>query len=332
MSGLIKNDKIFIAGHRGLVGNALVSSLLRQGYTNIVSASRVELDLRDAHAVKAFLKAHKPDVVVVAAAKVGGIHANNTYRADFIFDNLQIQNNLIWGSHENDVRSLCFLGSSCIYPRMAPQPMPEECLLTSPLEFTNRPYAVAKIAGLELVSSLRQQYSRNYFSVMPTNLYGPGDNFHPENSHVLPAFIQRFWQAKLEKQKSLKIWGTGKALREFMYVDDCADAIVHLLKTIKLDSFQALDIGKQGWSHINVGSGQEVSISQLAQAVAKAIGFEGPVEHDLTKPDGTPRKLLDISLLRQLGWAPRISLEEGLARTCAWYSDLIEKNPTALRR
>jgi GDP-L-fucose synthase len=255
----------------------------------------------------------------VAAALVGGIHANNTYRSEFIYQNLQIQNNIIWSAHELGINNLIFLGSSCIYPRQAPQPMPEGCLLTGPLEYTNRPYAIAKIAGMELVNCIRQQYGRNYFSVMPTNLYGPGDNFHPENSHVMPALIRRFVEAKAQNAAEVVIWGSGTPLREFLHVDDCADAIVHLMETVKNGSLETLPPARDGWYHVNVGSGSEVSIADLAQTVSDAVGFKGKLVFDRSKPDGTPRKLMDNSLLRGLGWTPKISLKEGVQSTVKWY-------------
>ncbi len=332
MDGLRNSDKIFVAGHRGLVGGAIVNSLRRSGFNNILARTRDELDLTNTEKVQAFFKQENPDVVIIAAARVGGIHANNTYRADFIYDNLQIQTNLIWGAHLNDVRRVCFLGSSCIYPRLAPQPMPENCLLTSELEYTNRPYALAKIAGLELVSTLRQQYQRDYFSVMPTNLYGPGDNFHPQNAHVLPALILRFWEAREKNAPQVVIWGSGKPFREFMYVDDCADAIVHLLRVTNQKTFDNTPVGKLGWSHVNVGTGQEISIAEVAQAVAAAVGYKGEIVQDTSMPDGTPRKLLDTSFLRSLGWQPKTTLQEGLAKTVAWFADVYKSNPKLLRK
>jgi len=331
MAGLLKNDKIFVAGHLGLAGSNIVNCLRRHGYHNLLMKPRAELDLRDMRAVYEFFKASSPDVIVVAAAKVGGIHANNTYRADFIYDNLQIQTNLIWGAHEHNIRRLAFLGSTCVYPRNAPQPMKETDLLSSGLEYTNRPYAIAKIAGLELVNSLRSQYSRDYFSVMPTNLYGPGDSFHPENAHVLPALIQRFWEAKTTNQPSVTIWGSGKPLREFMFAEDCADAIVHLLENVNSKTFNDTEIGKLGWSHVNVGSGDEISIAELAKLIAKTVGYEGQIIQDASKPDGTPRKLTDTTFLKSLGWKPKTPLAEGLKRTVEWYADVFQTNQDKIR-
>jgi GDP-L-fucose synthase len=321
MGNLHSDSKIYIAGHRGLIGSALVRNLKGRGYTNIIGRSRQELDLLDNTKTKEFLVAEKPDAVIVAAALVGGIHANNTYRSEFIWQNLQIQNNLIWTSHELGIQNLIFLGSSCIYPRQAPQPMQEGCLLTGPLEYTNRPYAIAKIAGMELVNCIRQQYGRNYFSVMPTNLYGPGDNFHPENSHVMPALIRRFVEAKTANSPEVVIWGSGTPLREFLHVDDCADAIAHLLKTVKIGSMEVLSPAKDGWHHVNVGSGSEVSIADLAHTIADAVGYKGKLIFDRTKPDGTPRKLMDNTVLRSLGWTPKIGLKEGVQATVKWYVD-----------
>lgn len=315
------SDKIFVAGHRGLVGSAIVEVLEKRGYKNIITRTRDELNLLDTAAVDQFYAAEKPDFVFVAAAKVGGILANNTYRADFIWENLQIQNNLIWGAHKADVRQLVFLGSSCIYPKEAPQPMPETCLLTGPLEYTNRPYALAKIAGLELVNSLRLQYGRDYFSVMPTNLYGPRDNFHPENSHVLPALIRRFVEAVETGAKEVVIWGSGEPRREFMYSLDCADAIVFLAEKMDQKSWEDLPQVKAGFFHINVGTGEDITIRELAQCIAETVGYKGEIKFDRSKPDGTMRKLLDISELHRKGWAPRWSLISGVDATKKWYRD-----------
>lgn len=315
------NDKIFVAGHRGLVGSAILKTLREQGFTNIVTRSRQELDLRDTQAVHLFYKTEQPDVVFAAAAKVGGIIANNTYRADFIQENLLIQNNLIWGAHLHDVGKLVFLGSSCIYPKLAPQPMREDCLLTSELEFTNRSYAIAKIAGLELVDALRRQYGRDYFSVMPTNLYGPGDNFHPENSHVIPGLIRRFVTAQKNQDPSIAIWGTGKPFREFLYSMDCADGIVFLAKTVTKRTFERTYLDEKKWSHINVGYGEDVSIAELSSLMARLTGFKGRITFDSSKPDGTPRKLMDSSLIRSLGWKPKTNLETGLALSIDWFKN-----------
>ena len=319
MALMKQDDKIFVAGHRGLIGSSIMNVLRERGYENVVTRSRAELNLLNGEAVADFFAAEKPDIVFLAAAKVGGIQANNNYRADFIFENLQVQNNVIWHSHLNNVRRLVFLGSSCIYPRQAPQPMRENALLTSHLEYTNRPYAIAKIAGLELVNALRSQYGRDYFSVMPTNLYGPGDNFHPENSHVLPALIRRICAAKDGKASEVTIWGSGRPKREFMYSKDCADAIVYLAETLDGETFKGPIFQDENWSHINIGSGQEVSIAELAHLIAKVVGFKGEVNFDITKPDGTQRKLLDTGVLRGLGWEPKTALENGIRTSVEWF-------------
>jgi len=317
-TGLRREDKIFVAGHRGLVGNALVEVLEQKGYKNIITRTRQELDLCNQAAVDGFYEEVKPDVVFMAAAKVGGIHANNTYRADFIGENLQIQNNVIWGAHKANVRRLVFLGSSCIYPRNCPQPMKEEYLLTGELEYTNRPYAIAKIAGLELVNSIRQQYGRDWFSVMPTNLYGPRDNFHPENSHVLPALLRRFEEARISNAESVTVWGTGKPRREFMYSLDCAAAIVALAESQKLETVFSEKFNKR-WSHVNVGVGEDVSIRDLASTIAKVVGYSGEVLFDTSKPDGPVQKLQDISILDMLNIQKKSCLDEGLKNTLKWY-------------
>lgn len=327
MACVQKSDRIFVAGHKGLVGSALVKTLKQRGYENLILRSRKELDLENSQAVRAFYEKEKPNVVFVAAAKVGGIYANNTYRADFISQNLSIQNNVIWGAHLASVHRLIFLGSSCIYPREAPQPMPETCLLTGPLEYTNRPYAIAKIAGLELVQSIRKQYGRDYFSVMPTNLYGPQDRFDPEESHVIPALIQRFHHASVSGEKTVKVWGSGKPLREFMFSLDCADAIVFLAEKLSKEALDNSAIGKAGWSHMNVGSGQEVSIKHLAKLIAQVTKYKGQIEFDSSKPDGVKQKLLDSGFLHSLGWKPHSSLEQGLEETCSWYEKSVEQAP-----
>lgn len=289
-----------MAGHRGMVGSAVVRALGRRGFENILTATRAELDLTNQAAVFEFLGERRPAAVVIAAAKVGGIHANSTYPAEFIYENLALEANLVEGSYRAGVKRVCFLGSSCIYPKEADQPMREDALLTGPLEETNEAYAIAKIAGLKLCEFYRRQYGVVYHSAMPTNLYGTGDNYHPENSHVLPALIRRFHEAKVAGVDSVLMWGTGNPLREFLHADDCAEGIVHLLL---MDNPPDL---------VNVGSGEEISIKDLAHLVAKVVGFEGRIEHDLSKPDGTMRKLMDSSVLRGTGWEPKISLEEGI--------------------
>lgn len=312
------NDKIFIAGHRGLVGSAIVEVLKERGYKNILTKTRDELDLLDQNMVSDFMQSEKPDVVFVAAAKVGGIHANNTYRADFIAENIQIQNNVILSAKQADVRKLVFLGSSCIYPRNCSQPMKEQYLLTGELEYTNRPYAIAKIAGLEMVNTIRQQYGKDWFSVMPTNLYGPGDNFHPENSHVLPALIRRFEEAKQSNAKLVTIWGTGTPKREFMYSIDCANAIVSLAEHPNLQ--EAFDRHFDGrWSHINIGVGEDISIADLSRKIATTVGFTGDIQFDSTKPDGTPRKLQSVDLMKSLVDIKYTSLNTGLGITLEYF-------------
>ncbi|MBA4294095.1 GDP-fucose synthetase [bacterium] len=297
---LDSSSLIYVAGHRGMVGSAVVRALGRRGFGNILTSTRAELDLTDQAAVFGFLGEHRPAAVVIAAAKVGGIHANSTYPAEFIYENLALEANLVEGSYRAGVKRVCFLGSSCIYPKEAAQPMREDALLTGPLEETNEAYAIAKIAGLKLCEFYRRQYGVVYHSAMPTNLYGTGDNYHPENSHVLPALIRRFHEAKVAGAESVVMWGTGNPLREFLHADDCAEGIVHLLL---MDNPPDL---------VNVGSGEEISIRDLAHLVAKVVGFEGRIEHDLSKPDGTMRKLMDSSVLRGTGWKPKISLEEGI--------------------
>ncbi len=319
---LSKSARIFVAGDRGLVGSALVERLQKAEYTNILTRTRQDLDLSDEAAVRKFFADARPEGVFIAAAKVGGIHANNVYRADFIHENLLIQNNLIWASHLNKVQRVVFLGSSCIYPREAPQPMPETCLLSGPLEYTNRPYALAKIAGIELIDSLRKQYGHDYFSAMPTNLYGPRDNFHPENSHVLPALLRKFVEATQRGDKTVCVWGSGNPRREFMYSEDCADAIVHLFETLSKEQLDKSEVGKAGWSHVNVGTGTDVSIRELAEAIAAATGFKGEIVFDPSKPDGTMRKLLDVSFLRELGWKSKVTLNEGVRKTLDWYDSV----------
>jgi len=304
--------KIFVAGHRGMVGSAICRQLQKKSDVEIITRARNELDLCDQRNVHEFMQSEKPDEVILAAAKVGGIHANNTYPAEFIYQNLQIQNNVIHAAHLNNVQKLLFLGSSCIYPRAVEQPMKEDALLTGVLEPTNEPYAIAKIAGIKMCESYNRQYGRDYRSVMPTNLYGPGDNYHPENSHVLPALIRRFHEAKVNKQDEVVVWGSGRPKREFLYVDDMAEAslFVH-----NLDMETLLRASKPMLSHINVGTGTDVTIRQLAETVKEVVGFKGEIIFDSTKPDGTPRKLLDLDKLKLLNWTHTISLHEGIKNT-----------------
>jgi GDP-L-fucose synthase len=310
--------KIFVAGHAGMVGSAIMRRLESLGYTNIVAASRAELDLLDPSAVRKFFRANRPEQVYIAAARVGGISANNTRPADFIWDNLVIEANLMKAAHDNDVQRLLFLGSSCIYPKLAAQPIREDSLLTGTLEPTNEPYAVAKIAGIKLCESFNRQFGRDYRSVMPTNLYGPGDNFHPEYAHVIPALLRRFHEATQTNTKSVTIWGSGKPRREFLHVDDMAAASIHVME---LDPEAYWSAASPMLSHINVGSGQDCTIAELAQLVAEVTGFRGSIEFDPSKPDGTPRKLLDISRLQALGWSAGISLSDGLKDAYAWFLD-----------
>lgn len=298
-----KDSLIYVAGHRGLVGSAICRALIRRGYENLLTRTHAEMDLCDQTAVRAFFVQHRPDIVVLAAAKVGGIHANATYPAEFIYQNLQIQNNVIDSAYRNGCEKLLFLGSSCIYPKLCPQPIKEEYLLTGPLEPTNDAYALAKIAGIKMCQAYRRQYGFDAISAMPTNLYGPGDNYHPENSHVIPALIRRFHEAKISGSPKVTIWGTGKALREFLYVDDMAEACLFLLQNYS------------DFEHVNVGSGVEHTIMDTARMVARVVGFEGNIDTDPTKPDGTPRKLMDCSKLFSMGWQPRMGLEEGLTTT-----------------
>lgn len=299
-SAISKNAKIFVAGHKGMVGSAIVRNLEAKGYTNILTQSRQELDLLDQMAVQGYLKHEQPEYIFIAAAKVGGIQANNVYRADFIYQNIMIEANLIHAAHEANIQRLCFLGSSCIYPRDCPQPIKEEYLLTGPLEQTNEPYAIAKIAGVKLCESYNRQYNRQYISAMPTNLYGPNDNYDLNNSHVLPALIRKAHEAKEKNESALTVWGTGTPRREFLYVDDLAEACVFLMEK-----------GYEG-SLLNVGTGEDVTIRELAETVKEIVGFKGELVFDTSKPDGTPRKQLDISLFKALGWKPTVSLKEGI--------------------
>lgn len=311
-----KNAKIYVAGHRGMVGSAIVRELQRQGYTNIVTRTHKELDLTRQDAVEKFFAAEKPEYVFLAAAKVGGIVANQNALADFMYDNMILEMNVIHSAFVNQVKKLMFLGSSCIYPRMAPQPMPESCLLTSSLEQTNEAYALAKISGLKYCEYLNRQYGTDYISVMPTNLYGPNDNYHPEHSHVLPALIRRFHEAKTENKPEVVIWGTGAPLREFLYVDDLADACLFLMNHYS------------GNETVNLGTGKELSIAGLAELVGRAVGYQGKITFDPSKPDGTPRKLLDVSKLTGLGWTYKTELEEGIALA---YDDFLHSEVRAER-
>ena len=299
--------KIYVAGHRGLVGSAIVRNLEEKGYTNIICRTHKELDLTNQEAVRAFFEQEKPEYVFLAAAKVGGIHANNTYPADFIYDNLMIQNNVIKAAHDFEVKKLLFLGSTCIYPKMAPQPIKEEYLLTGALEETNEAYAVAKIAGLEMCKFFKRQYGDNFISCMPTNLYGPNDNFDLKNSHVLPALIRKFHEAKANNSEVVEVWGTGTPLREFLYVDDMADACVFLMENY------------DGEQHVNIGTGEEVSIRELAETIKEVVGFEGELVFNTDMPDGTPRKLTTVDKLHGLGWKHKVSLNQGIKLAYNWF-------------
>ena len=295
-----KEAKIYVAGHRGMVGSAIVRELQNKGYHNIVTKTSKELDLRSQDAVRSFYETEKPQYVFVAAAKVGGIHANNVYRAEFLYDNLMIQNNLIHFAYESGVKKLLFLGSSCIYPKLAEQPLKEDYLLSGYLESTNEPYAIAKITGIKMCEAYRDQYGCNFISAMPTNLYGPNDNYHPENSHVLPALIRKFHEAKVSSKGQVEIWGDGTPMREFLYADDLANALVYLMENYNEKQF------------VNVGFGTDVTIKELAETVAKVVGFDGGMKYDSSKPNGTPRKLMDSSRLFSTGWKPKTNLEEGI--------------------
>jgi len=301
--------KIYVAGHRGMVGSAIVRALNQRGHMNIITRTHAELDLTSQAAVRAFFEQEKPDQVYLAAAKVGGIHANNTYPAEFIYQNMMMEANLVNEAWRVGVHKLLFLGSSCIYPKRAVQPMREDALLTGTLEATNEPYAIAKIAGIKLCESYNRQYGTDYRSVMPTNLYGTGDNYHPENSHVIPALIRRFHEAKVSGADKVTIWGTGTPMREFLFVDDMAEASVHVME---LDHAIYVANTQPMLSHINVGTGEDLTIRELAETVGKVVGFSGRIEFDTTKPDGTPRKLMDVSRLRALGWQAKVGLADGL--------------------
>lgn len=302
-----KNGKIYVAGHKGLVGSALVRNLEAKGYTNIIGRTFEELNLTIQADVNKFFEEEKPEYVILAAARVGGIHANNTYPAEFIYDNLMIQNNVIKAAHDHGVKKLLFLGSTCIYPKLAPQPIKEEYLLTGALEETNEAYAIAKIAGLEMCKFFKRQYGDNFISCMPTNLYGPNDNFDLQSSHVLPALIRKFHEAKVNNQPTVEVWGTGTPLREFIYVDDMADACVFLMENY------------DGEQHVNIGTGEEVSIRQLAETVKEVVGFEGELVFNTNMPDGTPRKLTVVDKLHSLGWKHKVSLNEGIKLAYDWF-------------
>ncbi len=308
-----KADKIYIAGHRGLVGSAIVRNLERNGYNNLLQRTSSELDLTDQAEVNSFFENEKPDYVFLAAAKVGGIHANDTYPADFIRENLQIQTNVIDAAYRNKAKKLLFLGSSCIYPKLAPQPMKEEYLLTGELEPTNEWYAIAKISGIKMCQAYKKQYGFNAISIMPTNLYGPGDNFNLENSHVMPALIRKFHDAKIKNLPEVEVWGSGTPKREFLHVDDMADASVFLMNNY------------DGAEFLNVGVGEDITIRELAKAVKETVGFEGELKFDASKPDGTPRKLLDVSKLRQAGWKAKIKLHDGIRSTYKWFLSNIDQ-------
>ena len=310
--------KIFVAGHKGMVGSAICRQLEKDRDATILTAVREELDLLSQIEVHGFLKRERPDAIILAGSKVGGIHANNEYPAEFIFENLQIQNNIIHGSHLADVQSLLFLGSSCVYPKLASQPMAEDALLSGKLEPTNEPYAIAKIAGIKMCESYNRQYGRDYRSVMPTNLYGPGDNFHSENSHVLPALMLRFHEAKINGDKEVVVWGSGEPRREFLHVDDMAAASIFVMG-LSEDAYNSQTTSMQ--SHINVGSGDDVSIAELASMIAKVVGYDGTIAFDTSKPDGSPRKLMNVDLLKSLGWKQEIDLKQGLEQTYGWFVD-----------
>jgi GDP-L-fucose synthase len=311
----LKNKKIYIAGHNGMVGSAIVRNLKHQGYQNLACKRSSELNLKNQNEVERFFEAEKPEVVIIAAAKVGGILANNQFRAEFLYDNLMIEANIINSAYKNSVEKLIFLGSSCIYPKFAEQPIREESLLSGFLEPTNEPYAIAKIAGIKLCESYYKQYSCNFFSAMPTNLYGINDNFNLQTSHVLPALIRKFHDAKINNFDEVTLWGSGTPKREFMFVDDLADAIVFLLENINAE-----DLYENGISQINVGTGEDVTIAELAGLIMQIVGYQGNIIYDSTKPDGTPRKLMDVSRLQNLGWKYKTSLAEGIEKTYQWFA------------
>lgn len=308
------NKKIYLAGHTGMVGSAIKRCLEHSGYKKLVHRSIDELNLIQQKDVENFFREQKPEIVIVAAAKVGGIIANNTYRAQFIYENLMIESNLIHAAFLNNVEKLIFLGSSCIYPRLAPQPLKEEYLLSDYLEYTNEPYAVAKIAGIKLCENYYKQYDCNYYSIMPTNLYGPNDNFDLNTSHVLPALLRKFHEAQINNQAYVTIWGTGKPLREFMFVDDLAEGLCYLMENV-----EAKDLYDQNLSFLNIGTGADLTISDLAKMIADIVGFKGKIVYDQSKPDGTPRKLLDVSRINALGWKAKTSLQDGIEKTYKWF-------------
>jgi GDP-L-fucose synthase len=313
------NKKIYLAGHSGMVGSAITNELNKRGYKNLTIKNYPGLDLINQYEVEEFFKKEKPEIVIIAAAKVGGILANNTYRAEFLYDNLMIEANLIHNSYKAGVEKLIFLGSSCIYPKMAMQPLKEEYLLSDYLEFTNEPYAIAKIAGIKLCENYYRQYGSNFISAMPTNLYGPNDNFDLETSHVLPALIRKIHEAKIKNKNKVVIWGTGNPQREFLYVDDVADAILFLMENVN-----AGDLYKKGISHINVGTGKDISINNLAKMISTIVGYNGDIVHDSSKPDGTPRKLLDVSRINTLGWSYKTELQDGIEKTYYWFQKNLE--------
>jgi GDP-L-fucose synthase len=315
----LKEKKVYLAGHKGMVGSSILRELQRQNYNNIVLRDLNELDLRNQSDVNKFFELESPEVVVIAAAKVGGILANNTYRAEFIYDNLMIQANLIHASYLNKVEKLIFLGSSCIYPKLAPQPLKEEYLLSGYLEYTNEPYAIAKIAGIKLCESYYKQYGCNYYSAMPTNMYGPNDNFDLQTSHVLPALMRKFHDAKKNNAPAVTLWGSGKPMREFMFVEDLSDAMIFMLENIN-----AADLYENGISQLNIGTGKDLTISELASIISDVVGYNGETVYDSTKPDGTPRKLMDVSRINSLGWKYKTELKEGIEKTYNWYLKILK--------
>lgn len=320
MKSNLKNKKIYLAGHNGMVGSAITRELQKNKYNNLLLRDLKQLDLRNQAEVNRFFESEKPEVVIIAAAKVGGILANNTYRAEFIYDNLMIQSNLIHASYLQNVEKLIFLGSSCIYPKLALQPLKEEYLLSGYLEYTNEPYAIAKIAGIKLCESYYKQYGCNYFSVMPTNMYGPNDNYDLKTSHVLPALLRKFHESKVNNSPIVTLWGTGKPMREFMYVEDLADAMIFMMENIN-----ASDLYENGISHLNIGTGKDLTIAELANIISDVVGYEGKIQYDTSKPDGTPKKLLDVSRINSLGWKYKTELKDGIVKTYKWYLENIKQ-------